>query len=263
VPLLTPRLSSLWVGLVTPVPAGLAMPLVESLRNEVVCSEHDIASYVPDPPEGLLTVDRAIALALRHTREGAVSTRWSSAATPGAPSDPLPSDPSWAGGSLYVDARISAVRASPEALWRVIEGIGGETGWYSFPAAWAVRGLLDRLAGGVGLRRGRRDPRHLLVGDALDFWRVEALTPGSLLRLRAEMKLPGLAWLEMAVGRDHDGMTTYSQRAIFQPRGLAGHAYWRSISPFHGVIFGGMLRNITAAAERASHAADKPAPTGH
>jgi uncharacterized protein YbjT (DUF2867 family) len=251
VPLLTPRLSSLWVGLVTPVPAGLAMPLVESLRNEVVCSEHDIAAYVPDPPGGLLPVDRAIALALRHTREGEVSTRWSSAATPGAPSDPLPSDPSWAGGSLYVDARISVVRASPAALWRVIEGIGGETGWYSFPAAWAARGLLDRLGGGVGLRRGRRDPRHLLVGDALDFWRVEAITPGSLLRLRAEMKLPGLAWLELAAGRDHDGMTTYSQRAIFQPRGLAGHAYWRSISPFHGVVFGGMLRNITAAAERA------------
>ena len=258
VPLLTPRLSSLWVGLVTPVPAGLAMPLVESLRNEVVCSEHDIAAYVPDPPGGLVPLDRAIALALQHTREGAVSTRWSSAATPGAPSDP-----SWAGGSLYVDARISAVRASPAALWRVIEGIGGETGWYSFPAAWAVRGLLDRLAGGVGLRRGRRDPRHLLVGDALDFWRVEAITPGSLLRLRAEMKLPGLAWLEMAVSRDHDGMTTYSQRAIFQPRGLAGHAYWRSISPFHGVVFGGMLRNITAAAERASRSADKPAPAGH
>jgi hypothetical protein len=220
VPLLTPRLSSLWVGLVTPVPAALAMPLVESLRNEVVCSEHDIASYVPDPPEGLVPLDRAIALALRHTREGAVSTRWSSAATPGAPSDPLPSDPSWAGGSLYVDARISVVRASPAALWRVIEAIGGETGWYSF-------------------------------------------TPGSLLRLRAEMKLPGLAWLEMAVGRDHDGMTTYSQRAIFQPRGLAGHAYWRSISPFHGAVFGGMLRNITAAAERAGRAADKPAPAGH
>ena len=263
VPLLTPRLSSLWVGLVTPVPAGLAMPLVESLRNEVVCSEHDIAMYVPDPPAGLLPVDRAIALALRHTREGQISTRWSSAATPGAPSDPLPSDPSWAGGSLYVDARISVVRASPAALWQVIEGIGGETGWYSFPAAWAVRGLLDRLGGGVGLRRGRRDPRHLLVGDALDFWRVEAITPGSLLRLRAEMKLPGLAWLELAAGRDHDGMTTYSQRAIFQPRGLAGHAYWRSISPFHGVVFGGMLRNITTAAERAGRSPDKPAPAGH
>ena len=199
VPLLTPRLSSLWVGLVTPVPASLARPLVESLRNEVVCSSHDIAEYIPDPPEGLLPVDQAIALALRHTREGAVSTRWSSAATPGAPSDPLPTDPSWAGGSLYVDERTRVVHASPAALWRVIEGIGGETGWYSFPAAWAVRGLLDRLAGGVGLRRGRRDPRHLLVGDALDFWRVEAIEPGKLLRLRAEMKLPGLAWLEMSV----------------------------------------------------------------
>jgi uncharacterized protein YbjT (DUF2867 family) len=260
VPLLTPRLSSLWVGLVTPVPASLAMPLVESLRNEVVCSEHDIAEYIPDPAEGLLPLDRAIAMALRHTREGAVSTRWSSAATPGAPSDPLPTDPSWAGGSLYVDARTSVVHASPAALWRVIEGIGGESGWYSFPAAWAVRGLLDRLAGGVGLRRGRRDPRHLLVGDALDFWRVEAIEPGVLLRLRAEMNLPGLAWLELSVGQDYDGLTTYSQRAIFRPRGLAGHAYWRSISPFHGVVFGGMLQNITAAAERAGRAGDKPLP---
>jgi hypothetical protein len=260
VPLLTPWLSSLWVGLVTPVPSRLAMPLVESLRNEVVCSEHDIAGYVPDPAGGLLPVDRAIALALRHTRAGEVSTRWSSAATPGAPSDPLPGDPSWAGGSLYVDARSSAVRASPVALWQVIEGIGGETGWYSFPAAWAVRGLLDRLAGGVGLRRGRRDKHRLLAGDALDFWRVEAITPGSLLRLRAEMKLPGLAWLEMSASRDHDGTTTYRQRAIFQPRGLAGHVYWRSLSPFHGIVFGGMLRNITRAAERADRPAGKPAP---
>jgi uncharacterized protein YbjT (DUF2867 family) len=262
VPLLTPWLSSLWVGLVTPVPASLAMPLVESLRNEVVCCEHDIAEYIPDPPGGLLPLDQAIDLALRHTREGAVSTRWSSAATPGAPSDPLPADPSWAGGSLYVDSRTSVVRAPPAALWRVIEGIGGETGWYSFPAAWAVRGLLDRLAGGAGLHRGRRDPRYLLVGDALDFWRVEAIEPGKLLRLRAEMKLPGVAWLELSVGQDDDGLTTYRQRAVFQPRGLAGHAYWRSISPFHGIVFGGMLRNITAAAERASRA-DGPPPGMH
>ncbi len=254
VPLLTPGLSSLWVGLVTPVPAGLARPLVESLRNEVVSTEHDIAEYIPDPPGGLLPIDQAIALALRHTREGHVSTRWSSAGTPGAPSDPLPSDPSWAGGSLYVDERSSVVQAAPAELWRVIEGIGGETGWYSFPAAWAVRGLLDRLAGGVGLRRGRRDPRHLLPGDALDFWRVEAITPGALLRLRAEMKLPGLAWLELSMVRDAAGRTWYRQRAIFQPHGLAGQAYWRAISPFHGIVFGGMVRNITRAAERAGQA---------
>ena len=266
VPLLTPRLSSLWVGLVTPVPASLAMPLVESLRNEVVCSEHDIAQYIPDPPGGLLPLDQAITLALRNTREGAVSTRWSSAATPGAPSDPLPTDPSWAGGSLYVDARNSVVQASPAALWRVIEGIGGETGWYSFQAAWPVRGLPGRLAGGSGLRRGRRDPRHLLAGDAVDFWRVEAIERGKLLRLRAEMKLPGLAWLELSVGQDYDGLTTYSQRAIFRPHGLAGHAYWRSISPFHGLVFGGMLQNITAdrrtGRPRGRHAASAQALSG-
>ncbi len=257
IPVLTPRLSSHWVGLVTPVPSGLAKPLVESLRNEVVASEHDIAAYIPDPPGGLLPLDQAITLALRHTREGDVSTSWTSAATPGAPSDPLPSDPSWAGGSLYVDERSSVVHAAPEALWRVIEGIGGTSGWYSMRAAWAARGMLDRLTGGVGLRRGRRDPRHLRVGDALDFWRVEAITPGTLLRLRAEMKLPGLAWLELSVGQNGDGETTYRQRAIFQPRGLAGHAYWRSIAPFHGIVFGGMLRNITEAAEQA----DQPSPT--
>ncbi len=258
VPLLTPRLSSLWVGLVTPVPPGIARPLVESLRNEVVCADHDIARYVADPKGGLLPIDRAIALALRHTQGGEVSTRWSSAGTVGAPSDPLPTDPDWAGGSLYVDERSGTVRSSQAALWHVIEGIGGETGWYSFPAAWAVRGLVDRLAGGVGVRRGRRDQARLIVGDALDFWRVEAIEPGSLLRLRAEMKLPGLAWLELMTGRDARGQTTYTQRAIFQPRGLAGHAYWLSVAPFHGVVFGGMLRNITAAAEQAEPASVTP-----
>ena len=170
VPLLTPRLSSLWVGLVTPVPASLAMPLVESLRNEVVCSEHDIAQYIPDPPGGLLPLDQAITLALRNTREGAVSTRWSSAATPGAPSDPLPTDPSWAGGSLYVDARNSVVHASPAALWRVIEGIGGETGWYSFPAAWPVRGL----PGPAG-RRVRAAPRPPRPAPSARWRRAEFL----------------------------------------------------------------------------------------
>src|ERR1700761_3405364 len=251
VPVLSPSLSAHWVGLVTPVPSGLAKPLVESLRIEVVASEHDIAQYIPDPPEGLLPLDRAVELALAHTQEGDVSTSWTSAGTPGAPSDPLPSDPDWAGGSLYVDERTSVVHAAPDALWRVIEGIGGTTGWYSFAGAWAVRGLADRLVGGVGLRRGRRDPVHLRPGDALDFWRVEAIKPGELLRLRAEMKLPGLAWLELHVGLDDDGRTMYRQRMIFQPRGLTGHAYWRSSAVFHGVVFGDMVKNIAAAAERA------------
>jgi uncharacterized protein YbjT (DUF2867 family) len=250
VPLFSPSLSSHWVGLITPVPAGIARPLVESLRNTVVCHEHDIAEYLPDPPEGLLGFDEAVRLAVQRVRDSAVSTRWASASVPGAPSDPLPTDPDWAGGSLYVDERARHSTAAPEALWRVVEGIGGENGWYSFPLAWEVRGLLDRLAGGVGLRRGRRDPRRLYVGDALDFWRVEEREAGRLLRLRAEMRLPGLAWLEFHVEHDGDG-AVLRQRATFAPRGLAGHLYWWGIAVFHGVVFGGMLRGLVRAAEKA------------
>lgn len=254
VPMLTPRLSSLWIGLVTPVPPSLARPLAESLRHEVVCREHDIARYVPDPPGGPTGLDEALKLALQRVRDAQVATRWSSAAPPGAPSDPLPTDPDWAGGSLYTDRRSLDVDASPQDLWRVIEGIGGDNGWYSFPLAWAVRGWLDRLVGGVGLRRGRRDAARLRVGDSLDFWRVEEIEPGRLLRLRAEMRLPGLAWLEMCAEWGEGGRTRYRQRALFHPRGLLGHVYWWSVSPFHAVVFGGMARNIARAAEKAAAA---------
>ncbi len=250
VPVLTPRLSSHWVGLVTPVPAPLARPLTESLRHEVVCQEHEIARYVPDSPGQPLPFNEALALALRRVRQAQVVTRWSSAGLPGAPSDPLPTDPGWAGGSLYEDERQLTVEASREALWKVIEGIGGENGWYSFPLAWAVRGWLDRFVGGVGLRRGRRDAERLRVGDSLDFWRVEEIETGHLLRLRAEMRLPGLAWLEMYAEHDGEGRTRYRQRALFHPRGLFGHAYWWSVSPFHAAVFGGMARNITQAAAK-------------
>ncbi|WP_328539861.1 SDR family oxidoreductase [Streptomyces sp. NBC_00344] len=248
VPMLTPRLSSHWIGLVTPVPRSIARPLAESLRYEVVCGEHDIAQHVPDGPGQPFTFGTALKLALRRVQDADVTTRWSSASLPGAPSDPLPTDPGWAGGSLYTDHRELTVDASPEALWRVIEGVGGDHGWYSFPLAWAVRGWLDRLAGGVGLRRGRRDAEHLRVGDSLDFWRVEEIEPGHLLRLRAEMRLPGLAWLEMYADRDPSGRARYRQRAVFHPRGLLGHVYWWSVSPFHAIVFGGMARNVTEAA---------------
>ncbi|MEV7277858.1 SDR family oxidoreductase [Streptomyces sp. NPDC093111] len=252
VPMLTPRLSSHWIGLVTPVPAALARPLAESLRHEVVRTEDDLTRYVPDGPGEPLTFDESLRLALRRVRDAEVTTRWSSAGTPGAPSDPLPTDPDWAGGSLYTDERSRVVDAGPEALWRVIEGVGGENGWYSFPLAWAVRGWADRLVGGVGLRRGRRDAARLRAGDALDFWRVEEIDRGRLLRLRAEMRLPGLAWLEMGVDRDERGRTSYRQRALFHPRGLAGQAYWWSVAPFHAVVFGGMARNIARTAEAES-----------
>lgn len=263
VPVLTPNLSSHWIGLVTPVPAAIARPLTESLRHEVVCRENDITAYVPDPPGGTLGFDRALRMALQRIREAEVATRWSSASVPWAPSDPLPTDPDWAGGSLYTDHRARRVDASPEALWRVIEGIGGEHGWYSFPLAWSVRGGLDRLFGGVGLRRGRRDPHRLRVGDSLDFWRVEEIEPLRGLRLRAEMRLPGLAWLELRIGRDAQGRTVYAQRAVFHPHGLAGHAYWWAVAPFHGVVFGGMARNIARAAERsADDGARSSGPSG-
>jgi uncharacterized protein YbjT (DUF2867 family) len=246
---LSPRLSAQWVGLVTPVPGSIARPLVEGLIQEAVCHEHDIAAYVPDPPDGLKGFDAAVRLALRRTRDAEVETRWSNAAWQRASAQPLPTDPEWSGGALYVDRRELEVRASPEALWRVIISIGGETGWHSFPLAWTVRGWLDRLIGGVGLQRGRRDPHELHVGEALDFWRVEAIEPGRMLRLRAEMRLPGQAWLEMMVG-DGTAGCVYRQRALFLPRGLSGPLYWRSISPFHAIVFGGMARNIARIAER-------------
>ncbi len=250
VPVLTPTLSSLWVGLVTPVPSTLARPLVESLRNTVVAAEHDIAQYVPDPSEGLIGFARAVELALTKIQDLDVPTRWSSASTAGAPSEPLPQDPDWAGGSLYVDDRTREVDASPRALWSVIEGIGGANGWYSWPLAWQIRGVLDRVVGGPGLRRGRRDHAQLVVGDAVDFWRVEETDDATFLRLRAEMRVPGLAWLELEVGSASSGTTTFHHRALFHPRGLPGHLYWWAVWPFHGIIFGGMQRNIARAAER-------------
>ncbi|MEV6813241.1 SDR family oxidoreductase [Micromonospora sp. NPDC051296] len=255
---LTPALSSYWVGLVTPVPNALARPLVASLVHEAVAHEHDIATYLPDPPGGLTGFDRAVELALARVRDAEVETRWSTAAGPDAPAEPLPSDPDWSGGTAYTDLRERAVAAPPEALWRVIEGVGGEHGWYSFPLAWSVRGWLDRLAGGVGLRRGRRHPHHLRVGEALDFWRVEEIVPGELLRLRAEMRLPGQAWLEMQVRRDGAGQVQYRQRAVFLPRGLAGHAYWAAVAPFHALVFGGMARNIAEGAEQVAAEVQPP-----
>ncbi|MGE5132219.1 MAG: SDR family oxidoreductase [Gemmatimonadota bacterium] len=282
VPVLTPQLSSLWVGLVTPVPGGLARPLVESLRNEVVCGEHDIAGWIADPPGGLTPLDEAIGLALRRASRPAGPLPGGSRAGDSRPgdsrpgdslpgdalarealagdalaSDALPGDPAWAGGSVYADERSAVVAASPGALWQVIEGIGGDSGWYSLPAAWALRGLLDRLAGGAGLRRGRRDPAHLREGDVVDFWRAESIEPGSRLRLRAEMKLPGEAWLELSAEQDRAGRTVYRQRAVFRPHGLAGQVYWWSLRPFHDLIFGAMLRNIAATASRGA-----PGPAG-
>ena len=161
----------------------------------------------------------------------------------------MPSDPDWAGGSLYVDERSSPVSASPASLWAVVSSIGGANGWYSWALAWQVRGWMDVFSGGPGLRRGRRDPNAVRVGDTIDWWRVEEVKPRALLRLRAEMRLPGLAWLDLRVEADEQGRTVFRQIAYFHPRGLLGQLYWWAVTPFHGVVFGGMQRNIARAAE--------------
>jgi hypothetical protein len=146
--------------------------------------------------------------------------------------------------------------APADVLWGVVESIGGENGWYSLPGAWALRGLVDKLVGGVGLRRGRRDPEKLVTGDALDFWRVERVERGSILRLRAEMKVPGLAWLEFVVNDLGNHGSELTQRAIFFPHGLGGRLYWLAVMPFHGIVFDGMARGLARKAESLHAAAE-------
>ncbi|MFE6257240.1 SDR family oxidoreductase [Agromyces sp. NPDC057865] len=255
-PVLTPWLAGQWVNLVTPIPRRLAVPIIESLQYDCVMRDHDIDAVIPPPAEGLLPYRTAVRLALEREREGEVETSWRNAQVLGAPSDPLPSDPEWAGHTVYVDEREQRSTAPADDVWRVIEGVGGENGWYSFPLLWAVRGWIDKLFGGVGLRRGRRDADELHVGDAVDFWRVEAIDRGRSLRLRAEMRVPGRAWLELATS-DVDGGSDYRQRAVFFPKGLSGRLYWWAIVPFHDVIFSGMANRITAEAEASARARER------
>ncbi len=250
VPVLTPKLSSLWIGFVTPVPTSLARPLVESLISEVVVDPRkSITDLIPLPSEGLLTVAQAIQLALTRTAENSVDTRWSDAAYPTAPWQKAQSDPDWAGELTLKDHREIQCELPAEKIWEQIEGIGGERGWFGSGWLWYLRGLLDRMVGGVGLRRGRRDPVHLRIGDSVDFWRVEGLEHGKHLRLYAEMILPGKAWLEFHI-EEKDGKTVVTQDALFEPRGLGGQLYWYVVSPFHFFIFPTMLRNIEKAARK-------------
>jgi hypothetical protein len=250
--LLTPKLSSHWVGFVTPVPRAIARPLVLSLRYPAVCSESDIKEFIPDPPEGLFPFDESVALALTRIQDAQVTTRWSNASTPGVPSEPLPSDPDWAGGTLYEDVQVLNSTATPQELWAAVDCIGGDNGWYSAKLLWEIRGFIDRLVGGVGLRRGRRDPHALHVGETVDFWRVEERQAPELLRLRAEMKMPGRAWLEFVVTEGENGGSTLTQRAVYWPRSFTGHAYWWSVAPFHALVFPPMVRHIVERAESRS-----------
>lgn len=250
VPVLTPRLSSLWIGLVTPVPTSLARPLVGSLINETVADPAKaIDKYIPKPPDGLSGLEQAINLALSRTTNNQVETRWSDATTPTAPWQKVQSDPAWAGETVLLDRRETTTDVSMEKVWETIEQIGGDTGWYGADFLWWARGLIDRLFGGVGLRRGRRDPKLLRVGDSVDFWRVEAIVPQKTLRLYAEMILPGKAWLEFTT-EQVGNQVRIIQQARFAPHGLGGQLYWYAVLPFHALVFPTMLRNIVKRARQ-------------
>jgi uncharacterized protein YbjT (DUF2867 family) len=246
VPVLSPGLSSGWVGLVTPVPFTLAKRLVASLKHEVVVHPSNINELIPPPSGGLTPFKTAAALALTKIKNANVETRWSDASVPGTPSEPLPTDPDWAGGSLYTDKRSALSKDSLETVWSRIESIGDKNGYSTASWAWELRGLMDKLVGGVGLRRGRRDPNKLVIGDAVDFWRVEELIPNKLLRLRAEMKMPGLAWLEFRLEETKDGVLV-TQIATYAPKGLFGHLYWWLVFPMHGIVFPSMVKTAAGA----------------
>jgi len=243
VPILSPRLSSLWLGLVTPLYARVGRKLIDSVRNPTVVRDDAALREFSIRPQG---VADAMASALRNEDREIAQTRWSDALSSGG------TERSWGGvrfASRRVDSRVTRVAASPARAFAPIRRIGGTTGWYYANWLWSLRGFLDLLVGGVGMRRGRRDPDALAVGDALDCWRVEAFEPDRRLRLVAEMKLPGRAWLEFEVEPDGAG-SRIRQTAIYDPVGVLGRAYWYAVYPLHGLVFAGMLRGIARSSER-------------
>ena len=248
VPVLTPRLSSLWLGLVTPIYARVGRKLIESIKHPTVVRDTAALEVFPVRPRGM---PEAIAAALRNEEKEIAESRWYDAFSSGGEAR------SWAGTRFrnrLVDSRSREVEVGPQEAFAPIRRIGGDTGWYAYDWLWRLRGFLDLLMGGVGVRRGRPDPDEIHVGDALDFWRVEAYEPDRLLRLHAEMKLPGRAWLEFEVQPTDDG-ATIRQTALYDPVGLFGLAYWYLIYPIHQLVFSGMLKNIARAAEEPRRAA--------
>ncbi len=243
VPVFTPKLSSYWIHLVTPVPAFIARPLADGLRNPALCKDNRILSILPHE---LIPCREAIRLALQHLKNHQIESHWTDAGLAPVAEWIQPHDATWAGGTIYEDRRTLLVDATPAQLWQTISSIGGQTGWYYANWLWRLRGIMDRLIGGVGLRRGRRHPTDLQVGDALDFWRVALFKPAEQLLLRAEMKLPGEAYLGFKVRAVDARQTEIEQVARFVPSGLLGIMYWKALLPLHDVIFGGMIRAIAA-----------------
>lgn len=247
VPVLTPRLSSLWLGLVTPLYARVGRKLIDSLRNASVVTDNAASEAFPIRPMGIRD---AIAAAMRNEDQEVAETRWSDAMSSSGKAQ------NWGGvrfGTRLVDKRSAWVSVSPEEAFAPIRRIGGDTGWYFGDWLWRVRGFMDLLVGGVGVRRGRRNPSDMAVGDAIDWWRVERYEPGRMVRLYAEMKLPGRAWLQFEVTPAGDGPgAVIHQTAEFDPVGLGGLVYWYALWPAHSAVFRGMIRGITRAADRAN-----------
>lgn len=244
VPVLTPYLSSLWLGLVTPLYARVGRKLIQSIVHPTVVRDDNAVRDFGLRPMG---VAEAVRRALAGEDSQFADTRWSDALSAAGERR------SWGGarfGSRLVDSRVVTLRVPPAAAFLPIQRIGGDTGWYAWSWLWRLRGFLDLLVGGVGTRRGRPSPTELRIGDTLDFWRVEAYEPG-LLRLAAEMKVPGRAWLEFEVTGDN-GSSTIRQTAVFDPVGVLGRGYWYALYPLHNMVFGGMLRGIARAAMRTS-----------
>jgi uncharacterized protein YbjT (DUF2867 family) len=251
VPVLTPRLSSHWVNLITPLPRSLASSLMDSLENDVVCGEHDIAEHIPDPAGGLMHYDDAVKVALSRLSDPDLDTRWSRFADDDAAAQPLPADPDWAGGSLHEEVVERQVRADVETVWRAFESIGAERGLSASPRSWALRGWISPLGRAAKREQSSSQPDSLQAGEELDGWRVEDVDRPRLLRLRADRSLPGRLWLELSVRDDGNGGSRYRQRALFQPYGLAGEAWWTASLPLRRVIFRGIARDITTRAGRA------------
>jgi uncharacterized protein YbjT (DUF2867 family) len=241
---LTPRLSSLWLGLVTPVYARVGKALIEGVRNDTVVNDDSARSHFRVRPRGLA---ESMARALRNEDRDFAETRWSNALS--SSGNDLPSYGGVRFGSRIVDSRTVDVRLEPAEVFEPIQHIGGKIGWYYANNLWRLRGFLDLLVGGVGMRRGRTHPTQIAIGDALDFWRVEAFEPDRLLRLRAEMKVPGRAWLQFEVQRIGSG-SRIRQTALFDPRGVAGILHWYGLYVIHALIFSGMLRGIVHAARQ-------------
>lgn len=244
VPFFTPRLSSYWIHLVTPVPSYIARPLAEGLRNPAVCQHDEIAKLIP---QELLDCRTAIKLALANVQHQQVESHWTDAGTI-PPAEWFNSgDPHWAGGTVYEDKRSIIISGTPSQVWQPVIRVGGKTGWYYGDWLWKLRGLMDRLVGGVGLSRGRRHSSDLRPGDALDWWRVVAVEKNKRILLTAEMKLPGKAMLELKIDDAGGGTVRLTQTAKFLPSGLLGLLYWWAVTPLHSIVFGGMLRGIAKA----------------